>query len=235
MRKKIISILFISMLNMSFAEGGFFFFDSSKEIESQRVEEQKKIEMEKKWEKIKIYEKQISFEKDKEKLKKIHDEYEKEFAEYLDYVKEDTERLFSLGDYYFKDNRYEKAYEIFSQDKTNIKNVFGAATTARFLNNLDISLTLYNQTIGMAPNFYEAYLGRGIVNRNLGRYNEAISDFNNYLKFKQDEQVYIGLGDTYMISENYEEARRILEVARNRYPNSKIIKDMLIRVYARVK
>jgi TolA-binding protein len=47
--------------------------------------------------------------------------------------------------------------------------------------------------------------------------------------------VYTGLGDVYMVTGNYEEAKKILEVARNRYPNSKVIKDMLIRTYAELK
>lgn len=87
----------------------------------------------------------------------------------------------------------------------------------------------------MAPNFYESYLGRGIVNRNIGNYSEAINDFKKYMEYKKDESVYVGLGDVYMVTGNYEEAKKILEVARNRYPNSKVIKDMLIRTYAELK
>ena len=87
----------------------------------------------------------------------------------------------------------------------------------------------------MAPNFYESYLGRGIVNRNIGNYSEAINDFKKYMEYKKDESVYTGLGDVYMVTGNYEEAKKILEVARNRYPNSKVIKDMLIRTYAELK
>ena len=130
---------------------------------------------------------------------------------------------------------YEKAYEVFSQDNTNLKNVFGAATTARFLSEYDKSLKLYTQAINMAPDFYESYLGRGIVNRNIKNYSEAIEDFKKYMEYKKDEAVYTGLGDLYMVTGNYQEAKKVLEVARNRYPNSKVIKDMLIRVYAELK
>ena len=55
------------------------------------------------------------------------------------------------------------------------------------------------------------------------------------MEYKKDESVYTGLGDVYMVTGNYEEAKKILEVARNRYPNSKVIKDMLIRTYAELK
>ena len=55
------------------------------------------------------------------------------------------------------------------------------------------------------------------------------------MEYKKDEAVYTGLGDVYMVTGNYQEAKKVLEVARNRYPNSKVIKDMLIRVYAELK
>ena len=153
----------------------------------------------------------------------------------MEYLKQNSEELFNVGDYYFKDGRYEKAYEIFSQDSTNLKNIFGAATTARFLNENNTALKLYTQAISMDPNFFESYLGRGIVNRNIGNYSEAIADFKKYMEYKKDEAGYTGLGDVYMKIENYQEAKKILEIGRNRNHNSKVIKDMLIITYAELK
>lgn len=229
--KKIIGV-FILLTSLAYGEGFLFFGNNSEERE--KLETQKQ-EMVLRWEKIKELDKKISFDKDKENLEKNYKEYKKEFDIYMEYLKQDSEELFKVGDYYFRDGRYEKAYEVFLQDSTNLKNVFGAATTARFLNEYDSSLKLYTQAIDMAPNFYESYLGRGIVNRNIGNYSEAINDFKKYMEYKKDESVYTGLGDVYMVTGNYEEAKKILEVARNRYPNSKVIKDMLIRTYAELK
>lgn len=229
--KKIIG-LFILLTSLVYAEGFLFWGGNSEE--EKKIETQKQ-EMALRWERIKELDKKISFDKDKTRLEQNYKEYKREFDIYMEYLKQNTEELFRVGDYYFKDGRYEKAYEVFSQDNTNLKNVFGAATTARFLNNYDKALTLYTQAIDMAPNFYESYLGRGIVNRNIGNYSEAIEDFKKYMEYKKDESVYTGLGDVYMITGNYAEAKNILEIARNRYPSSKIIRDMLIRVYAELK
>ena len=228
--KKIVSLLFL-MGNLVYGEG-FLFWKGDSEKEKVDVSRQ---EMSQRWERIKELDQQISFDRDKWRLQKNYKEYKKEFDIYMDYLQNNSNELFNVGDYYFKNGRYEKAYEVFSRDNTNIKNIFGAATSARFLNDNENALRLYTQSIEMDPNFYEAYLGRGVINRNIGNYSEAINDFNKYMKYRQDEAVYTGLGDVYMITKNYGEAKNILEVGRNRYPNSKVIKDMLIRLYAELK
>lgn len=229
--KRILGV-FILITSLVYGEGLSFWNDNSEE--KAQIEAQKQ-EMALRWEKIKQLDKKIAYDKDKENLEKNYKEYKEEFDKYLEYVKQNSEELFKVGDYYFKDGRYEKAYEVFSQDNTNLKNVFGAATTARFISEYDKSLKLYTQAINMAPDFYESYLGRGIVNRNIKNYSEAIEDFKKYMEYKKDEAVYTGLGDLYMVTGNYQEAKKVLEVARNRYPNSKVIRDMLIRVYAELK
>lgn len=229
--KRILGV-FILITSLVYGEGLLFWNENSEE---KAQIEAKKQEMALRWKKIKELDKKISFDKNKENLEKNYKKYVEEFNIYLEYIKQDSEELFKVGDYYFKDGRYEKAYEVFSQDNTNLKNVFGAATTARFLSEYDKSLKLYTQAINMAPDFYESYLGRGIVNRNIKSYSEAIEDFKKYMEYKKDEAVYTGLGDLYMVTGNYQEAKKVLEVARNRYPNSKVIKDMLIRVYAELK
>lgn len=228
--KKIVSLLFL-MGNLVYGEG-FLFWKGDSEKEKVDVSRQ---EMSQRWERIKELDQQISFDRDKWRLQKNYKEYKKEFDIYMDYLQNNSNELFNVGDYYFKNGRYEKAYEVFLRDNTNIKNIFGAATSARFLNDNENALRLYTQSIEMDPNFYEAYLGRGVINRNIGNYSEAINDFNKYMKYRQDEAVYTGLGDVYMITKNYGEAKNILEVGRNRYPNSKVIKDMLIRLYAELK
>lgn len=228
--KKIVSLLFL-MGSLVYGEG-FLFWKGNSEKEKVDVSRQ---EMNQRWERIKELDQQISFDRDKWRLQKNYKEYKKEFDIYMDYLQNNSNELFNVGDYYFKNGRYEKAYEVFSRDNTNIKNVFGAATSARFLNDNENALRLYTQSIEMDPNFYEAYLGRGVINRNIGNYSEAINDFNKYMKYRQDEAVYTGLGDVYMITKNYGEAKNILEVGRNRYPNSKVIRDMLIRLYAELK
>lgn len=228
--KKILGLLFL-MGSLVYGEG-FLFWKGDSEKEKVDVSRQ---EMNQRWERIKELDQQISFDKDKWRLQKNYKEYKKEFDIYMDYLQNNSNELFNVGDYYFKNGRYEKAYEIFSRDNTNIKNVFGAATSARFLNDNENALKLYTQSIEIDPNFYEAYLGRGVINRNIGNYSEAINDFNKYMKYRQDEAVYTGLGDVYMITKNYREAKNILEIGRNRYPNSKVIRDMLIRLYAELK
>lgn len=171
----------------------------------------------------------------KEELKELYEQYELELNNYINSIKYDTDKLFMLGDYYFKDRRYERALTIFSLDNTNIKNLFGAATTARFLKKTNKALGYYNAAIKLVPNFYESYLGRGILYRNEGQYTEAIADFQKYLTFKETASVYIGLGTCYIALKEYENAKNVLEIGRAKFPESETIKQLLMRVYARQK
>ena len=174
-------------------------------------------------------------ERDRGRLKKLHNQFEEELKNYVESVNGNAEIIFQLGNQYFRMNQYERARKIFSMDKTDIRNVFGAATTSRFLGRNEEAISLYNDTLNIDSSFYEAYLGRGIANRNLQNYDSALSDFRQYLNYKQDEYVYAGMGDIYMATENYTEARNILEKGRSLYTNSKIIRELLVKVYAKIK
>lgn len=174
-------------------------------------------------------------ERDRGRLKKLHNQFEEELKNYVESVNGNAEIIFQLGNQYFRMNQYERARKIFSMDKTDIRNVFGAATTSRFLGRNEEAISLYNDTLNIDSSFYDAYLGRGIANRNLQNYDSALSDFRQYLNYKQDEYVYAGMGDIYMATENYTEARNILEKGRSLYPNSKIIRELLVKVYAKIK
>ena len=102
--KKIIGV-FILLTSLAYGEGFLFFGNNSEERE--KLETQKQ-EMTLRWEKIKELDKKISFDKDKENLEKNYKEYKKEFDIYMEYLKQDSEELFKVGDYYFRDGRYEK-------------------------------------------------------------------------------------------------------------------------------
>lgn len=178
---------------------------------------------------------QMTKERDRQRLKKLNIQFEEALSEYIESTNRNSNVIFQLGDQYFRMNQFERAEKIFAMDKSDIKNVFGAATTARFLGKNQEAISRYNEVLDMNPNFYEAYLGRGITNRNLKNYDSAISDFREYLEYKQDEYVYAGIGDIYMATDRYAEAKNILEQGRGLFPNSKILRELLSKVYGKVK
>ena len=165
-------------------------------------------------------------ERDRGRLKRLNNQFEEELRNYIESVNGNTEVIFQLANQYFRMNQYDRARKVFSLDKTDIRNVFGAATAARFLGRNEEAISLYNEALNIDSSFYEAYLGRGIANRN---------DFKQYLNYRQDEYVYAGMGDIYMATENYTDARNILEKGRSLYPGSKIIRELLVKVYAKIK
>ncbi len=174
-------------------------------------------------------------ERDRGRLKRLNNQFEEELRNYIESVNGNTEVIFQLANQYFRMNQYDRARKVFSMDKTDIRNVFGAATSARFLGRNEEAISLYNDTLNIDSSFYEAYLGRGIANRNLQNYDSALSDFKQYLNYRQDEYVYAGMGDIYMATERYTDARNILEKGRSLYPGSKTIRELLVKVYAKIK
>lgn len=178
---------------------------------------------------------QMTKERDRQRLKKLNIQFEEALNEYIESTNRNSNVIFQLGDQYFRMNQLERAEKIFAIDKSDIRNVFGAATTARFLGKNQEAISRYNEVLNMNPSFYEAYLGRGIANRNLKNYDSAISDFREYLEYKQDEYVYAGIGDIYMATDRYAEAKNILEQGRGLFPNSKILRELLSKVYGKVK
>ena len=178
---------------------------------------------------------QMTKERDRQRLKKLNIQFEEALNEYIESTNRNSNVIFQLGDQYFRMNQLERAEKIFGIDKSDIRNVFGAATTARFLGKNQEAISRYNEVLNMNPSFYEAYLGRGIANRNLKNYDSAISDFREYLEYKQDEYVYAGIGDIYMATDRYAEAKNILEQGRGLFPNSKILRELLSKVYGKVK
>lgn len=142
---------------------------------------------------------------------------------------------FEKGNQLFIENKYEKANKIFQSDFSDVKNIFGAATTDRFLGRHDLAIQEYGETLAKLPNFGEAYLGRGLSYRDSGRYEEAVSDFKKYIDLLQKESGYIALGDTYMAMGRYSEAQSILSQGVAKYPTSNIMRKMLSQAYLQTK
>lgn len=178
---------------------------------------------------------QMSKERDRYRLKNLNTQYEKALNDYIESTNRNSNVIFQLGDQYFRMNQLERAEKIFSMDSKDIRNLFGSATSLRFLGKNQEAISKYNEVLDMNPSFYEAYLGRGIANRSLKNYDSAISDFREYLEYRKDEYVYAGIGDIYMATDRYAEARNILEQGRGVFPNSKILRELLSKVYGKVK
>jgi tetratricopeptide (TPR) repeat protein len=163
------------------------------------------------------------------------DEYYNLFESYLEKIDyADSDKIFQLGNSYFKDKFYEKSRDIFIMDKNlDERNLFGAATTNRFLGNYRKAASLYGKILQLNPEFYQGYLGRGASYQHLGDYNRAIKDFEIYLEYKKDINVYIALGNIYMYTERYNKAKELLENAQKNYPSSKVIRELLVEVYSK--
>jgi len=168
---------------------------------------------------------------------KYREEYYEVYEGYLEMTEyADSNLIFDLGNKYFIDDYYEKAERIFLKDKNgDIKNLFGAATTARFLGNYRKSAGLYTRVLNMDPNFYEAYLGRGSAYQLSGDLTKAIKDMERYLDYKNDVDVYIAIANMYMSMERYSSAKSVLERASSNYPASQEVRDLLVEVYSKLK
>ncbi|MDK4501818.1 tetratricopeptide repeat protein [Fusobacterium necrophorum] len=143
--------------------------------------------------------------------------------------------VFQKGNALFIQKQYEKANAVFQSDFSDMKNVFGAATTDRFLGRHSQAIEEYTKVLQMNAEFGEAYLGRALSYRDSGKYSEAISDFQQYLALTQGEDGYLGLGDTYMAMGDYSKAQQILAQGSSKYPNSNLMKKMMSQAYLKTK
>lgn len=143
--------------------------------------------------------------------------------------------LFEKGNQLFIENKYEKANKEFKSDFSDVRNIFGAATTDRFLGRHDLAIQEYGKTLEKLPNFGEAYLGRGLSYRDSSRYEEAVADLKKYISLSQAEAGYIALGDTYMAMGRYSEAQSIFFQGVTKYPTSNVMRKMLSQAYLQTK
>jgi len=169
----------------------------------------------------------------KELLKK---EFLENFEEYLVRTAySDSDAIYHLGNIYVKEASFEKALKVFEKDeKENLKNLFGAATTARVLGNYSKSIEYYTKLIDKHRNFHEAYLGRGMSYKMSGNFENALDDFRVYLKFKKTENLYMAMARMYLSRGLTNSAREILEEGTKYFPNSKGIRELLIETYLKL-
>lgn len=182
---------------------------------------------------IQNLEAQIAREDDRDKAAVLIKEYERYFKSYLSSISSNENSIFYLGDQYFRNRKYERAAQIFSSNIDSSRNLFGAATSYRFIGDYNKAIDFYSVAISIEPSMKEAYLGRGLAYRNLGRYNKAIDDIQIYMNYAPSVEGFLALGDIYLAEKKIDRAREVLQEGRRLYPQSREISNMLTSTYSR--
>lgn len=182
---------------------------------------------------IQNLEAQIAREDDRDKAAVLIKEYERYFKSYLSSISSNENSIFYLGDQYFRNRKYERAAQIFSSNIDSSRNLFGAATSYRFIGDYNKAVDFYSVAITIEPSMKEAYLGRGLAYRNLGRYNKAVEDIQIYMNYSPNVEGFLALGDIYLAEKKIDRAREILQEGRRIFPQSKDISNMLTSTYSR--
>lgn len=182
---------------------------------------------------IQSLESQIARQDDRDKAAVLIKEYETYFRNYLKTISNNENQVFYLGDQYFRNRKYERAAQIFSANIDSSRNLFGAATSYRFIGDYNKAIDFYSVAISLEPSMKEAYLGRGLAYRNLGRYNRAVDDIEIYMNYAPTIEGFLALGDVYLAEKKIDKAREVLQEGRKLYPNSKEISNMLTSTYSR--
>lgn len=167
----------------------------------------------------------------KEKVPPMMRYYESAFQKHLENISNNPEKIYLLGNQYFMNKKYERAKNIFSKNIDTVDNLFGSALTNRFLGYDNTAIDYYSEVIDMNSTIAEAYLGRGICYRNVGRYREALADFLKYKSMRNTEEAYTALGNIYILREEHSKAKQILTEGRMLYPNSELISELLVKAY----
>ena len=150
--------------------------------------------------------------------------YEQELNAYLKSVSYNSDVIFYLANEYMMLNNYSRANKIFLKDNRDLRNVFGAATTYRFMGQHRNAIDKYSQAISMNSGFAESYLGRGLSYRNLNEYDNAVSDLKTYISKTGAHDGYVALADVYFKMGKNKEAYAIASQGIAKYGNSGILK-----------
>ena len=150
--------------------------------------------------------------------------YEQELNAYLESVSYNSDVIFYLANEYMMLNNYSRANKIFLKDNRDLRNVFGAATTYRFMGQHQNAIEKYNQAISINSGFAESYLGRGLSYRNLDEYDNAVSDLKTYISKTGAHDGYVALADVYFKMGKNKEAYAIASQGIAKYGNSGILR-----------
>lgn len=170
---------------------------------------------------------QIAIPGNRGSLKSLYAQYDTELNNYLESVGYNSDTIFFLANQYMLMNDYERANKIFSLDNRDLKNVFGAATTYRFMGKNEEAVQKYNEAIAINSSFSENYLGRALANRNMDNYDSAINDLKKYISMTSSLEGYAALGDVYFKLGRGKEAYEIVAAGLGKYPNSELLKTLM--------
>lgn len=144
---------------------------------------------------------------------------------------ETSEGNFQYGNELMKKGEYEQANRVFKGCQEDKRCLLGAATTYRLIGNNSDAIRYYNNLLSIDTEIEEGYFGRALAYRGIEEYNRAIEDFKIALSKKDSEYTYAGLGDLYILTGRKDMARSILEEGLVKYPNSKLIRGLIVRTY----
>lgn len=166
----------------------------------------------------------------REILKSLFSKYDEELTKYLESIDYDSDTIFFLGNEYMLLNNYERANNIFILDNKDIKNVFAAATTYRFMGKNEEAVQKYNEAISIDSSFPENYLGRALANRNMDNYDSAINDLNKYIAMTSSSEGYAALADIYFRLGRNSDAMEVVSIGLSKYPNSELLQALAINI-----
>lgn len=176
---------------------------------------------------LRVIDAQIATPGNRGNLKALYAQYDTELNKYLESVGYNSDTIFFLGNQYMLMNNYERANRIFSLDNRDLKNVFGAATTYRFMGKNEEAVQKYNEAIAINSTFPESYLGRALANRNMDNYDSAINDLKKYISMTSSVEGYAALGDIYFKLGRGKEAYEIVAAGLGKYPDSELLKTLM--------
>lgn len=101
-----------------------------------------------------------------------------------------ADAIYSLALLYIKDGLYESAMNLALKDKThNPKNLYLAATTARFIGKYDTAINNYQKVLKVNSNHAKSYLGLAMAYKGKGNYKTALKYLNTYASYDNSDAV----------------------------------------------
>jgi tetratricopeptide (TPR) repeat protein len=134
----------------------------------------------------------------------------------------------NLGALYLQLGRYTDAKKYFKQAAENIRNTYPYKSWANLgwafhlTNDNETALTHTKRAISLEGRYCMAHRNMGIILESLSRFNEAVKEFENAVKYcPQSEESRYRLGLAYMKKRKREKAREVFFKLLSQFPNGK--------------
>lgn|GEM_PF-3233886 len=133
---------------------------------------------------------------------------------------------FATGNQLFMEKKYEQARTVFLQDPSDFKCEYGVAVTSQLMGDYQTAIEYYQKTLVTKPDFFNGLSGLAFCYQMTGDIPSAISTTEKAIAINPTEQLYISLGQLYLLENDFNDAQSTVKKGILLYPTSQGLQQL---------